>query len=451
MNGLTTAEPAGNSTAGNPYFVFEDYTQRTIIVVILCFVFIAGVTGNTLVIAAVVLSRKLRSVTNFFVVNLACADLLLCLSLPFNMVAMLSRNGWPLPGWVCAVTSAISLVCLGASIDTLALIAYNRWYLLTQPRVNFQRLYKRRNILLMVFCAWLYPLMLVLIPHFAGLGRLGYSAKYKTCTQDTSLPYSDYYSLLAGAGTIIPVFISIAVMYAKIYRFVSEQNKKLTAISQSEMPRSVNNKNDGVTIEMSSSSLTGQNTDSTALDDEPGAVLDPGNNPTDVLKASSDRDNEVALESLEVSVPPVSIAVAKRATSDDNDTLQIKAKLEDTTQQNEPGHSSLSAKNVALDQRKSPKKSAPSQLNRHHVTVTKKLAIVVLAFLICLLPFGISVAVPPSDPGIPWTGLMVTFNSCINPIIYARTMPVFREVMGCIIRCRFRSIPDPTDCIRRRY
>ena len=241
-------------------------------------------------------------------------------------------------------------------------------------------------------------------------------------------------------------------MYAKIYRFVTEQNKKMTAISQSEMLRSENNTNDCVTIEMSSSSLTGQNTASTGLDEEygPGAVLDPGNNPTHCPEASTDRDNEVTLESLEVSVPPVSIAVAKRATSGDNDTLQIKAKLEDTTQRKEPDHSSLSAKNVALDQRKSPNKSAPSQLNRHHVTVTKKLAIVVLAFLICLLPFGISVAVPPSDPGIPWTGLMVTFNSCVNPIIYARTMPVFREVMGCIIRCRFRSIPDPIDCIRRR-
>ena len=183
MTGLATAGPAGNSTAGYTHFVFEDYTQRIILSVALGFVSITGVIGNTLVIAAVVFSRKLRSVTNGFVVNLACADLLTCLSLPFNMVAMLSRNGWPLPGWICAVASAISLVCIAASVDTLALIAYNRWYLLTQPRANFQRLYKRRNILLMVFCAWLYPLMLVLVPHFAGLGRLGYSAKYKSCTQ----------------------------------------------------------------------------------------------------------------------------------------------------------------------------------------------------------------------------------------------------------------------------
>ena len=89
-------------------------------------------------------------------------------------------------------------------------------------------------------------------------------------------------------------------------------------------------------------------------------------------------------------------------------------------------------------------------MNRHHVIVTRRLSIVVLAFFICLVPFGVSVGIPQSDPGIPWTGLLVTFNSCINPLIYARTMPMFREVMGCIVQCRIRDIPGPIACIRRR-
>ncbi|XP_011665468.2 uncharacterized protein LOC584479 [Strongylocentrotus purpuratus] len=99
--------------------------------------------------------------------------------------------------------------------------------------------------------------------------------------------------------------------------------------------------------------------------------------------------------------------------------------------------------------KKFPDNKAKPHLNKYNVTVTKRLAIVVLAFIICLLPFGVSVVVPPSDPGVPWTGLMLTINSCVNPLIYARTMPEFRKVMLAIIRCRLKDITEPIACIRR--
>ena len=55
--------------------------------VLLCAVVVLVLVGNSLVVAAVVTSRKLRTVTNVFIVNLACADLLLgVLVLPFSAV-----------------------------------------------------------------------------------------------------------------------------------------------------------------------------------------------------------------------------------------------------------------------------------------------------------------------------------------------------------------------------
>lgn len=52
---------------------------------ILAFIDILVIVGNCLVIGAVLCSQKLRSVTNYFIVNLAAADLLVGLSvLPFS-------------------------------------------------------------------------------------------------------------------------------------------------------------------------------------------------------------------------------------------------------------------------------------------------------------------------------------------------------------------------------
>lgn len=52
---------------------------------ILAFINVLVIVGNCLVIAAVFCSHKLRSVTNFFIVSLAVADLLVGLAvLPFS-------------------------------------------------------------------------------------------------------------------------------------------------------------------------------------------------------------------------------------------------------------------------------------------------------------------------------------------------------------------------------
>ena len=59
--------------------------KNLISLAILGFIDILVIVGNCLVIAAVFCSHKLRSVTNFFIVSLAVADLLVGLAvLPFS-------------------------------------------------------------------------------------------------------------------------------------------------------------------------------------------------------------------------------------------------------------------------------------------------------------------------------------------------------------------------------
>ena len=82
----------------------------------------------------------------------------------------------------------------------------------------------------MIF-AWVYPFVLTIVPHFAKLGRIGYSAKYKMCTHDNLLPTSEFYSLIAGVGVIIPVFIAIVIIYIRIYLFVSRHNAKMAVVA----------------------------------------------------------------------------------------------------------------------------------------------------------------------------------------------------------------------------
>ncbi|XP_071480894.1 beta-3 adrenergic receptor-like [Diadema antillarum] len=413
----------------NGLFVFDDYNQRIVMAACMIAVAVTGTVGNSLVILAVALSRKLQSATNCFVVNLAFADLITCLSLPFGTVALLSKGGWPLPGWICAVTAAIGFICLGASVMTLALIAYNRWYLLTKLKSDFQRVYTKRNIILMVIMAWLYPFILVVVPHFAGLGKLGYSKEYKTCTQDTSLPTSELYSLFAGVFAIIPVFTAIVIIYIRIFRFVTQQSKKMSAVMTATPACS--SRPVHVTIETSSSS---------------GTPLTEGTSTGDSSRECKSHSDQAEADTDIQHHQVTTCSTTEGASNESKTSVNDISGTGRTTSQRIP--ESKGGKTNTKQQRSVTK--SPRQLNRYHVTVTKRLSVVVLAFFVCLLPFGISVCIPPSDPGIPWTGLLLTVNSCVNPLIYARTMPMFRDVMACLLRCRFRQIPEPVGFIRRR-
>ncbi|XP_071497058.1 alpha-1A adrenergic receptor-like [Diadema antillarum] len=234
---VTTSTPLSSSDDGRT-FVFNDPIQRTILAVIFIIVFLIGFVGNGLTMLAVLFSRKLRTITNVFVVNLAVADLLTCCTLPWNAVALLSFSGWPLPDWVCAAAALVLYTCGGCSLYSLATIALNRFIIITRPIHTYRTIYSRRNVIIMVMIAWVIPLSVSLIPPLCGLGELGYAIKYKTCSHKTSHPLSDFYSLLQ-AIVLYPVpLVIIVVCYIKIFLHTRRHMKTMMASESSDTSQS---------------------------------------------------------------------------------------------------------------------------------------------------------------------------------------------------------------------
>lgn len=210
----------------SPGYRFEDPTQRLILAIITCITASIGIPGNILVMVAVSFSKKLQTKTNAFVVNLACSDLSTCLVLPFQVVALLNDE-WPLADILCTIVAVIVWVGLGSSVVNLALIAFNRFYLITRSRTRYDRLYSRRNLVLMLATAWLIPFILVTVPPLCGLGGIGYSERYKICSSDSEHPLSDVYAFLSSVLVEVPCLIIIVTCYVKIYRFIRAKNKDL--------------------------------------------------------------------------------------------------------------------------------------------------------------------------------------------------------------------------------
>ena len=83
--------------------------------------------GNFIVIWIVLAHQHMRSVTNFFLVNLAVADALISITnTPFNSFYMV-LNYWPFGMAYCKVSTTLSNATIAASTFTFMAIAIERF------------------------------------------------------------------------------------------------------------------------------------------------------------------------------------------------------------------------------------------------------------------------------------------------------------------------------------
>ncbi|XP_038045066.1 allatostatin-A receptor-like [Patiria miniata] len=225
----TTSSPVVESEP--EILVFEHFYERQIFVAIVITVVILGTVGNSFVIIAVGLSKKLQTVTNVFVVNLAVADVLTCLFLPWQAVAVLGGDEWPIPRapWVCTAAAFVILVTIGCSMNNLALIAVNRWVGITKSRSTTRRIYTARKLTLMVIFSWAIPLVCALTPVLTDFGEMGYEKLFKFCTWVRSNPYTRTHRMLTAGIYYLTQLITITICYISIFCYVRKTSQETMA------------------------------------------------------------------------------------------------------------------------------------------------------------------------------------------------------------------------------
>ncbi|NWT03314.1 C3AR protein, partial [Mionectes macconnelli] len=95
-------------------------------------VFIIGIPGNGLVIWVAGLKMK-RSVNTVWFLNLAVADIMCCLSLPFFIVHLALHEHWPYGWFLCKVIPSVIIFTMFASVFLLVAISIDRCLLVMKP------------------------------------------------------------------------------------------------------------------------------------------------------------------------------------------------------------------------------------------------------------------------------------------------------------------------------
>lgn len=92
-----------------------------------------AVVGNICVLWVVASRRRMRTVTNYFIGNLALADIVIGLfAVPFQFQAALLQR-WLLPAFLCAFCPFIQVISVNVSVFTLSAIAFDRYRAVFKP------------------------------------------------------------------------------------------------------------------------------------------------------------------------------------------------------------------------------------------------------------------------------------------------------------------------------
>ena len=360
---------------------------------------IMGIVGNSMIIVAVALSCKLQTSTNAFVTSLSVADLLTSFFLIWFMVGLLGRYDWPLPKaeWLCAVTGFVIFNWTGASLYTLGAISMNRLILITKPHA-YQRIFASWKLGLLVALPWFIPCLVITILVLTGIGAFGYDKSGFSCSDLDLHKNGDLFNVVQTIiGLPIPL-VTIVVCYIWIYVYVKKHFRKQKA----NLTLSMIKRSDAIQIsEKNIETCTEQ-----------------------IMTSEGDITNKPCHDtdgSFSISETP------------------FKARREGSTK---PRSNTTDGTSVARTNR------MRKTISHQQIEVTKNLFIVVCAFLACFVPYFVLNPILGSSHAIYYIRILPLANSAINFVIYALKHPDFKVVLGCMMRCSYADIPEPSRLLK---
>ena len=119
-----------NNHVANPIEINIYKVPPSLIVILsifYAFIILVALLGNILVIYVVIVSPRMRTVTNFYIANLAFADVSIAMfAIPFQFYAALVQR-WDLPEFMCQFCPTVVVFSVNSSIFTLVAIALDRY------------------------------------------------------------------------------------------------------------------------------------------------------------------------------------------------------------------------------------------------------------------------------------------------------------------------------------
>ncbi|XP_067009261.1 octopamine receptor beta-1R-like [Anabrus simplex] len=192
------------------------------------FIIMAALFGNLLVIVSVMRHRKLRVITNYFVVSLALADMLVALcAMCFNASVELTGGTWLFGYFMCDVWNSLDVYFSTASILHLCCISVDRYYAIVQP-LDYPLIMTHARLAVMLAVVWCSPALVSFVPIFMGWYTTSEHLEFRRQHQDIcGFTVNKPYAVISSSVSFWVPGVIMICMYYRIYVEADRQERML--------------------------------------------------------------------------------------------------------------------------------------------------------------------------------------------------------------------------------
>ncbi|KFZ56185.1 Muscarinic acetylcholine receptor M5, partial [Antrostomus carolinensis] len=457
-----------NSTVGNSsslnhkqlegHSLWEVITIATVTAV----VSLMTIVGNILVMISFKVNSQLKTVNNYYLLSLACADLIIGIFSMNLYTSYILIGHWSLGSLACDLWLALDYVASNASVMNLLVISFDRYFSITRPLTyRAKRTPKRAGI--MIGLAWLISFVLwapVILcwQYFVG---------ERTVPPEECQIQFLYEPIITFGTAIAAFYIPVSVMtilYCRIYRETEKRTKDLAelqaTVKASQAASTCNDWAKADQLTTCSSYASSEEEDKLAADSvfqvtykspskEKGEEF---NEDTDVVVKDQPEENDFENQKYFLSPAKGHVQQSKKC-------MAYKFRLvvkDDGTQEANNGcrKVKISPCSAALSKDPSIKSMDPNINNqitkRKRMVLIKErkaaqtLSAILLAFIITWTPYNIMVLISTfCSDCIPLTlwhlGYWLCYvNSTVNPICYALCNKTFRKTFKMLLFCQWK-------------
>nr|QVK45753.1 G protein-coupled receptor [Proales similis] len=369
-----------------------------------------AVSGNLLVVVAVLIEKRLRKSCNWFIISLSLSDLLIGLFImPLSAITFILQY-WPLGPFMCKFWLSVDYIASTASIFNLFALSVERFLSITNP-LKHRFTSSKKRIKLAIGAVWLLSsLWFVPINYWPILAPGANSTVAKQIVKQTShepiqcktdFEQDKMFKVVTTLFNFYIPLVGMIVIYSKIFLVILKRTRAETA------------------------SMIRQ-------------VMDEGSVQS---RCMSDSSNRVTASSYNTfsSVAPESETVKKGS----RNQSQLSARL--NNRRDAIWEIELSLKDsLPLMNRRTPSSGKSIRL-RQQTKAAQQLGILLAAFLLTWMPyFVVFIVVAFSCDSVPsqiqllvvWLGYS---NSAINPILYPFCSSAFNSAFKRVLRIQDRD------------